>query len=181
MRYTVLIVILCLALVTCVGQAQQTTAGDQAFFEKSIGKLLKVEPSPITGEALEKVFSAKFYQVKVGLKGGGDMLLVAARVGDSLSEVSMPGTTSDMVDLKALVKPDFKLKTDADGKAFEAALDLLYPPDTRYDEKRKAVQHAGTQWTFIRGEFIDNFKGLVVTTDADGAITSIKYSREIKK
>jgi hypothetical protein len=181
MRYAVLLVILCLALVTLVGRAQETTAPDQAFFEKSIGKLLKVEPSPLTGEALEKVFGAKFYQVKVSLKDGSSMMLVAARAGESLSEVSLPGTTADLPELKALVKPDFKLKADADGKAFEAALDLLYPPDTRYDEKRKAIRHAGTQWTFIRGEFIDNFKGLVVATDADGTITSIKYSREIKK
>jgi hypothetical protein len=57
---------------------------------------------------------------------------------------------------------------------------VLYPPDTRYDEKRKAVQHSGTLWTFIRGVFIGDFKGLVVTTDADGTITNIKYSREIK-
>jgi hypothetical protein len=119
--------------------------------------------------------------VKVNIgNSGGTTMLVVARIDDNLSDVSLPGAMADMPALKALVKPDFKLKADADGKAFEAALDLLYPPDTRYDEKRKAVRHAGTTWTFIRGMFIGDYKGLVVTTDADGTIMSIRHSREIK-
>jgi hypothetical protein len=154
---------------------------DRAFFDKNIGKLVKLEPTPMMGGALEKVFGARFFTVNVGVAGEAVVkTLVAAKVGDNLSDVSMPGATADMPALKALVRQDFTLKTDADGKTFEAALDALYPPDTRYDEKRKAVHHSGAQWTFIRGVFIGDFKGLVVTTDADGTITNIKYSREIK-
>ena len=182
MRYVILLVVLCVGLIAITGRAQEATAEEKAFFDKNIGKLIKIEPTPVTGGALAKVFDAKFYVVKVSVGGnGGATTLVAARVGDNLLEVSMPGSTADMPVLKALVKPDFKLKADADGKAFEAALDLLYPPDTRYDEKRKAVKHAGAEWAFIRGEFIGEFKGLVVTTDGDGKITGIKYSREIKQ
>ena len=181
MRYAMHLVVLCVGLVALVGRAQEATVEERAFIDKNIGKLIKLDPAPVTGEALEKVFGATFYVVKVSLgNSGGTAMLVATRVGDNLSDVSMPGATVDMPALKALVKPDFKLKSDGDGKVFEAALDLLYPPDTRYDEKRKAVKLAGTEWTFIRGMFIGDYKGLVVTTDADGTITSIKYSREIK-
>ena len=181
MRYAMTLVVLCLGLVVLVGRAQEATADDKAFFAQNIGQLIKLEPTPITGEALAKVFAAKFYTVKVKMGENGDpATLVAARLGDTLSEVSLPEKTADMPALKALIKPDFKLQADADGKAFEAALDVLYPADTRYDEKRKAVKHTGTEWTFIRGTFIADFKGLVVTTDANGTITHIKFSREIK-
>lgn len=181
MRYARLLVVMCLSLVTLAGRGQETTAEEKAFFDKNVGKLVKLEPTPITGQTLEKVFAAKFYTVKMSMGGEeGVRTLVAARLGEDLKDVTMPEANTDMPTLKALVRAGFKLKADADGKAFEQALDLLYPVDVRYDEKRKAVRHSGTEWTFIRGAFIGNFKGLVVTADADGTITSIKYSREIK-
>jgi hypothetical protein len=168
-------------LLTLVGRGQEATLEEKAFFEKNIARLVKVEPKPIAGQALERLFGAKFYTVKVSMGGEqGSKSLVAARVQDDLKDVSLPEVNADLPTLKSLVKPDFKLKADTDGKAFEEALDLLYPVDVRYDEKRKAVRHEGTEWLFIRGMFIADFKGLVVTTDADGAIKRIRYSREIK-
>ena len=181
MRTRTSLLLAALLVVTLTGRGQEATADDKAFFEKNVGKLVKLDPAPITGQALEKVFGAKFYSVKASMGGeDGVKTLVAARFGDDLKDVSMPETNAEMPALKALVKPDFKLKADADGRTFEQALDLLYPVDVRYDEKRKAVRHSGTEWTFIRGTFIGDFKGLVVTTDANGTITGIRYSREIK-
>ena len=181
MRYGMFLIVLCVGLIAIAGRAQVATPQEKSFIDANIGKLIKVDPTPVKGEELEKVFHATFYMVKVNVGNSGTTdMLVAARVADNLSDVSLPGGTADMPALLALVKPDFKMKADADGKAFEAALDLLYPPDTRYDEKRKAVRHAGTTWTFIRGMFIGDYKGLLVTTDAEGTITSIRYSREIK-
>jgi hypothetical protein len=184
MRYALTTLVLALGLFALVARGEDATAQDKAFFEKQIGKLVKLEPQPLTGAALDKVFSAKFFKVNVsiGASGGGQDLVVA-RSGDNAVEVTTPGTTEDMPDLKKLVKADFKLKADADGKTFESALDLLYPIDERFDKedlKVKAVKHKGTEWTFIRGKFFDNFKGIVVTTNADGVITNIKYSLEIK-
>jgi hypothetical protein len=170
-----------LLFVTLNSRGQEATVEERAFFEKNLARLVKVEPKPITGQALERTFGAKFYTIKVSMGGEvGIKALVAARVQEDLKDVSLPEANADLSALKSLVKPDFKLKADADGKTFEEALDLLYPVDVRYDEKRKAVRHVGTEWLFIRGTFIADFKGLVVTTDADGTIKSIKYSREIK-
>jgi len=179
MRYAIHLVVLCVVLVALVGRAQVAPSEEKAFIDRNVGNLIKLDPTPVSGDALEKVFAAKFYMVKV-TAGAGTTMLVAARIATTLPDATLPAATADFPALKALVRPDFKLKSDADGKMFEAALDLLYPPDTRYDEKRKAVRHAGTQWTFIRGMFIGDYKGLVVTTDANGTITSIQYSREIK-
>jgi hypothetical protein len=185
MRSTLTIVALCLGMVAQVGRAAEATAEEKAFFEKNMGKLIKLEPTPMTGDALGKVFTAKFYLVKMSIGEEGALTtLVVARSGNNLAQVTTPGTTAEVPALKALVKPGFKLKADADGKTFESALDLLYPIDERFDKedmKLKAVTHAGTEWTFVRGKFFDDLKGWVVKTDASGTITSIGYSLNIKK
>jgi len=182
MRYAKVFVVLCFMPGALVGQAQEATVADMAFFEKNVGKLIKLEPIRVSGEALEKIFAATFYTVRVKIGDRENVAtLVAAKASDTVLDLSLPDTTAGMPALEQLVRTDFKLKTDADGKLFEAALDVLYPADTRYDEKRKAVRHLGTEWMFIRGVFIGDFKGLVVTTDADGTIVGIKYSREIKQ
>ena len=185
MRYAWLLIVLCLGLFTLAVRAEDATAEEKAFFDKNVGKLVKLEPTPMNGEALTKVFTAKFFAVKVSMgDDGGTTTLTVARKGNDLSVVSTPSTTADMPSLKAIVKPDFRLKTDTDGIVFQAALDVLYPIDSRFDKEDlevKAVKHSGTQWTFIRGKFFDNFKGIIVTTDANGTITKIGYSLEIKK
>jgi hypothetical protein len=185
MRNALLLVVLCLGLFTLAARAQDATAEEKSFFEKNVGKLVKLEPTPMNGEALAKVFAAKFYSVKVSMGDDGGMTtLTVARKGNELSVVSTPGTTADMPGLKTMVKPDFKLKTDTDGIVFQAALDILYPIDDRFDKedaKVKAVKHSGNQWTFVRGKFFDDLKGIIVTTDANGTITKIGYSLEIKK
>jgi hypothetical protein len=184
MKHALAISVAALGMVALAARAQEATAQDKAFFDKNIGKLVQLDPQPLTGEALGKVFKASFFKVKVSFgTDGGITTLVVARNGDDLAQVSTPGTNADMPDLKKLVKPDFKLKAEADAKTFEAALDLLYPIDERFDKedlKVKAIKHSGTEWTFVRGKFFDDFKGLVVKTDASGTVTNIKYSLEIK-
>src|SRR3954464_5735348 len=108
MRYALQPVVLCVGLMTLVARAQVAPPEEKAFLEKNIDKLVKLDPAPVTGDALEKVFDAKFYMVKVTAGAGGEATtLVAARVGDNLSDVSMPIAAADLPALKALVKPDF--------------------------------------------------------------------------
>lgn len=189
MRYALLFVALILGLFLSPVRAaeQPVSADDKAFFDKQMGKLVKFEPKPLAGDALGKVFAAKFF--KLGVSVGADGMsvdLVVAKSGDNLLEVTTPSTTADMPDFKTLFKPDFKLKTDADAKSLQAALDLLYPIDERFsdgkeDIKAKTFKHTGTTWTFIRGKFFDDFKGFIVKIDANGTVTSVEYSLNIKK
>jgi len=182
MRHALLLV-LCLGLFTMAARAEDATAEEKSFFEKNVGKLVKLEPSPMNGEALAKVFAAKFYSVKMSIDNA-IITTTVARVGNDLLQFHGPDTTADMPELKGLVKPDFKLKTDADGIVFRAALDDLFPIGDRFDKedaKLNATKHSGNTWTFIRGKFFDELKGFIVTTDANGTITKISYSLEIKE
>lgn len=171
-----------LAAAGIVARAQAPSDDDKAFFQKQIGTLVKLDPHPIAAAAeIAKVFSGSFFNVDVTVADNTNKV-VAVRSGDDLVQVPIPSTTADMPELFKLVKPGFKLAGDDDGKAFEAALDAIYPIDTTFgkdDLNAEAVKHNGNEWNFVRGKFFDHFKGFVVTTKDDGSITGIKYSLEI--
>lgn len=157
----------------------QDAASDQAFFDKQTNKFIKLQPERMTAEALGKVFSAIIYHVKVIASDGSYANTVVARTGDQITMVTIPGTTTDMQDLVKLFKPDFTLKSEADSHLMQDALDVMYPIDTTFnkdDINAKAIRHAGSQWTFIRGKFFDHFRGFIITTDNSGKVTAVKWT-----
>ncbi|HSU68630.1 MAG TPA: hypothetical protein VLJ39_17245 [Tepidisphaeraceae bacterium] len=154
-------------------------ADDQAFFDKQTAKFVKLQPTRLTDPAVEKVFKAVMYKVNVVSSDGSSTTAVVARTGDDITIVSIPSSTAEMPDLVKLLNPEFTLKSASDGKTFQDALDAIYPIDTTFnkdDVKAKATRHKGNQWTFIRGKFFDHFKGFIVTTDAAGHVTAVKWT-----
>ena len=162
------------------------SADERAFFDKHMSDIVKVEPSRMDEPALKKVFDAPFFDVKVTINQGGSETQTSdvkvARVGQELVNVSLPSTTEQMPKLKQMFKPTFKLRSEQDAKAVEAALDVLYPISNSFggeDLKAKAIKHAGNKWMFIRGAFFQKHKGFAFTTGADGAITAVEYSLDL--
>lgn len=157
----------------------QDAASDQAFFDRQTDKFIKLQPERMTAEALTKVFSAIIYHVKVVASDGSSANTVVARTGDQITMISIPGTTTDMPDLAKLFKPDFTLKSEADSRLMQDALDVMYPIDTTFnkdDINAKAMRHTGNQWIFIRGKFFDHFRGFIITTDNSGKVTAVKWT-----
>jgi hypothetical protein len=56
MRYAALLVLVCVALAAPDARTQDAKIDDRAFFDKNIGKLIKLEPTPIVDLSLDKVF-----------------------------------------------------------------------------------------------------------------------------
>lgn len=173
---------LALAFVAAGALAQSTTPADQKFFDEHMGELVKLEPAPLDNPELSKVFSARFYEVNVIVAGSGQKILVA-RQGNDLVDLTKPSTTAPMPGLRKLLDPGFRLKSDGDAHRLQDALDILYPVDSSFgdeDARAKTIRHAGDEWTFVRGKFFEHFKGFVFTTSADGVVTDVKYSLDIK-
>jgi len=154
-------------------------ADDQAFFDKQTSKFIKLQPKRLTADVLNKVFNAILYQVNVVTSDGGGNNAVVARTGDDIAIITIPSSTAEMPDCVKLIKADFTLKSDADAKMFQDALDVVYPIDTTFnkdDVNARAIRHNGNQWTFVRGKFFDHFKGFIVITEDSGKVTNVKWT-----
>jgi hypothetical protein len=178
-----------LSLFTCatvrVARGDDLPPDERAFFDKNISKIVQIEPTRLHSPALDRAFKAAFYKVTVAIKEGDSQQtqdLVVARSGDDLVPVSKPSTTEDLPHFKQMLNPAFKLRNQKDAATLQDALDVLYPISKDFgdkDLKAKAIKHTGKDWIFIRGEFFKKHAGFVFTTDATGAVQSVKYSLEL--
>jgi len=146
---------------------------------------IEIKSTKLESSALKKVSGATFYKVTVKIKEGdgsstSKMLLV--RKGDKFVDLETTFTSKDMPGFKGLISKSFKLKTEADAKVFEEALDSLYPLSKFGSSKKaKAIKKTPAGWAFIRGTFFKDLKGFEVATDANGTVQSIGYNLKIKK
>jgi hypothetical protein len=174
------IAVLALAPMTALAAADETKA-----VEQEVLKRIKITPTKVESLAVKKVFAATFYKVKIGIKDGDSTStseLSLARNQGKFVSIESTTTTRKMPVLQSVVKKDFKLKSEADAKVFQEALDKLYPVRGFGDDgKAKAIKKTASGWTFVRGTFFKDLKGFVVTTDASGVIKTIDYSLGIKK
>ena len=181
--FPVAIVVACLTVATGL-LAQSVTPDDRAFFDKHIGEFVKLEctPTPVDSPAVKQAFAARLYKVQVVLKvtnGTSTENLVMARVGDTLINIERPGEDQDLPEFPKMVNPAFALTTDAAARTFQQALDEIYPIVGNSDKKVEAFRHAGNQWIFIRGMFIDTKLGFILTTNAAGSVVAAKFSLKI--
>lgn len=180
-KYFLAELVLCAAMIPASIAWAAVTPQERTFIDKHIADLVQMQPTRLDGAALDQVFHGRIYNIKITI-GGGEQTVLAAHIGNTLVDISLPSTDAQMPHLQKLVSAKFKLADEKDAQVFQTALDALYPINTDFskdDLKAKAIRHAGKTWTFVRGKFFDHFKGFVVTTDDAGAVTQISYSLSI--
>jgi hypothetical protein len=158
--------------------AEEVTPEEQAFFDQRKCDMIQIETEKLDDLAIEAVFSRPFYSLKltIAVSGdGGSSTYIVARVDDAIVPMLQPGQDGDLPDFQKLLNPEFKLRTNTDGKMMQQALNVLYPPFMESEKKLISFRHAGTTWTFVRGEFFESKSGYIFETDEGGAITSVKY------
>jgi len=172
--------VLIVSFVNATGQCQ--TSDDEEFICKHQFDLVKVNCERVDDYAVGRVFRSPIYHFMVSVKEGYGQspfwgTLVAARVGDTLVPIPQPreGVNADLL---AMFSPDFKLSDGDAAEVLQRALDVVFPvaSDSVWSEK---FQHDGNQWKFIRGRsFGPPGQGqFVVSTDDQGKITELRYSR----
>lgn len=182
MRRALLIASLGLLLGSVSSFGAALSPEERAFFDKHLSSIVEIEPTRVSNPAVDRVFSAPIYDIKIIIhqgQGTQSSHVTVARVGSDLIEMSNPGTNAELPNVRKLISPKFKLKTDADGQALQIAIDAIDPIRFHGDEKDKAVRHQGNEWTLIRGSFFKKHSGYVFTTDASGQITGVRYSLDI--
>ena len=181
-RLSVIVFSMLAATAPALLSAAELTADEQAFFNRHTSDLVRLEPTRLDDPVLARVFSATFYAVQVVIKdadGEQSTGIKAIRLDDKLVPVGRPSTDCEPTDFLKLLNPAFKLRTDADAKALQQALDAAYPINSESDKRAETFRHAGRSWTFVRGEFFESKLGYIFETDAAGAIKSVKFTLKL--
>jgi len=170
---------LALALSATGAAAQNRPPDEKEFVLQHLQNIVRVDPVRLTDPAVTSVFAVPLYRVMVEIgdpNGAARTSVMVGRQGDTLVVVSQPGEDQDRPDILKLLRPQFKLTGAAAAETVQNALDLVYPIiGSSADEKAKAFRHRGNDWIFVRGKFFDASMGFVLTTDASGTITGVRY------
>ncbi len=179
--------VMCCLAGTLIGAAE-TASKEEALVAAEVSKMYKITStaSTLDSEAIKKVTDAKIYNVKVKITGPGrrsSSSLKVIRRNKVITDLETPSTNQPCPWLKTMINKTFSLKTEANAKTLEAALDVLYPISDSFggrDKKAKAIRRHGRTVTFVRGVFFKNLKGFVFETDENGSIVNVSYSLRVK-
>ena len=171
-----------LSAIPALLSAGELTPEDQEFFKQHASDMVRFETETLDDLAVEKVFSAPVYSVKVILPlGDGSPMttFIVTRNGEALVALNQPGTDGDLPDFAKMISPEFKLRTNTDGKMLQQALNVLFPVIMESEKKLRSFRHTGNTWTFVRGEFFDSKSGYIFTTDESGTIVAVSYQLKL--
>jgi hypothetical protein len=179
MNKNTVLVAIAASSIAVLGTARTARADDGAAFVKQhISDLVKIDVAPFADPAVITTFGDSFYNVTVGISDGDSMstsTMIVARSGDSVVSLSRPGTDGDYPKIQKLLNPSLRLTSDSDLKTVQNAFDIIFPIVGTQDMSVRDYKHSGNQWTLVRGMFFDKKMGFVLTTDANGAVTDVKY------
>lgn len=177
-RYFVPIVALALGLSAGAATAQ-TSPAEKEFVRQHLQNIVRVDPERVIDPAVATVFAVPVYRVMIEIgdpNGMAKTSVMVARMGDSLVTVSAPGEEQDCPAIHRLLSKTFKLNGPTAAATMQKALDVVYPiSGTSEDEAIKTFKRAGNEWSFVRGKFFDNAMGFVLTTNAAGTITGVRW------
>jgi hypothetical protein len=177
---------LALLAIVALAMPSQAASADTDPIKEAVLKMYDISYAPVQSPIMSKIYSATFYDVTISLKRGDTVesgKLLVARDGDKVFLLEDRSSTQPMPSFLSAIRKDFRIKGNEDAALFESTLDLIFPVEDTVNEKNlkyKEMRLTGKTATFIRGAFFENRKGFVLTLGADGAITGVTYSLDIK-
>jgi hypothetical protein len=157
---------------------------ENSIVDNYVKSRLIIKKDKIVSDTLAKVFAGTFYRVNIGFNGGEgestcSQSIIIIKDGKL---IELDNRLDSMKPLLVVVRKDFLLRSDADGKVFETSLKKLFPISEFTEPKDIFRSRNGNTWYFIRGTFMDSKSGYIIKTDKNFRITNIAYEMEaIKK
>ena len=175
---TLLTSVALLLCVTVFGQNQKEQTKIKDYLESTVQNKNIV----LISSTSQNVTAADIYQSELtfstGKYDGYDILKLQyfLKAGKELKVFS---DRNDLLASNAFIKSinatNFKLKTEADGVAFQSVLKLLD------HERGSGFFIEDNSWYFNRGTRFGETKAYIITTDNKGQILTIEYTDELKK
>jgi hypothetical protein len=164
-------------------RGQELSEKENSLLDNFIKSRIAIEKEKIVSDTLAKVFAGTFYKINAGFTLGEGSAMCSGNllVLKEGTLIEFDNRTDSMFTLLSLVRNDYSLKSQADAKVFETALDKIYPINWS-DEGKKEHLKIDNKWYFVRGEFFDSKSAYIITLDQNSKISNIAYSMEaIKK
>ena len=152
-------------------RAQELTEKENSLLNNFLNSRVIGEKEKIVSDTLSRVFPGPVYSIKAGFSDP-DGINYCSQYYFIIKDGNLVDFGRDSI-MKVL-KSGFSIKTEADAKVFETALDKIFPVSWS-DEDMKKHFKKGIIWYFARGDFFEFYSGFIVTIDPAGKITGIRY------
>ena len=173
------------------GRSSKAVSPEEKAVGEEVKKMFKIttKATKLDAPAVTKILDngAGLFDVEVRVTGpdGGSSIhkMMVSKKGSAITQFVEPSTNQKCPALQKMISKTFKLKTEADAKTLEAAIDVLDPISDGFggkDKKAKKIIKNKDGFTLIRGMFFKKLKGYIFRTDSSGKIVDVSYSLEIK-
>jgi hypothetical protein len=151
--------------------AQEMTEKENTLLDNFLKSKVIGEKEKFVSDTLERVIPGPVYKIRAGFS--------EADATSYCSEYFFVIRNGSLVDfgtsnLMPVLKSGLSIKTEADAKIFETALDKVFPVSWSDEDKKKHIKKAN-KWYFVRGDFFDFYSGFIVTVDPAGKIIATGY------
>ena len=148
----------------------------KAAITARISESVRIEP--VTAEGFSRIFNAELFKAEVGMQGGGVAGFYIAADGNI--QPVRDETGQQYLDYAALIKPEFRITSEADLLALREALMFFAggsppSPDVPRYGKYKDI------WTVITGTFFDDYSGYVLWRKPGGGFERLEYLLKIPR
>jgi hypothetical protein len=171
----IIIIIAVLGFTVLNSVAQQLTPAENALLDNYLKSIVTSEREKIVSDTLAKVFPGTILKMKSGFSAS-DGISWCTETGFLIKNGKLLEFSRDS--LMLILKSGFSIKSEADAKIFETALDKIYPVSWTDLDMKKHFKKAN-KWYFSRGDFFDFYSGFEATTDATGKITAVRYDMKV--
>lgn len=161
--------------------AQQNNQAHLKQIDEHLISKMVIEKEPIESPVVSKVFAGSFYKVAVyfvyeeenSVSSFGCHDCYVNITDGRLTEFQQLSSDMELKELFSMLKKEFRLSSETDAVAFEAALNALYPVDKNEMQNVKHLKKEN-QWIFIRNKFFDDYTAVIVTVNPNGSVSKIE-------
>jgi len=164
-------IIAILSFIFMGAKAQEMTEKENLLLDNFLKSRVVGEKEKIVSDTLDRVIPGPVYSIKAGFSDP-DGINYCSQYYFVIREGKLVDFTT--ANLLPVLKSGLSIKTEADAKVFETALDKVFPVSWS-DEDMKKHFKKGNKWYFARGDFFEFYSGYIITVDAAGKITATAY------
>jgi hypothetical protein len=164
-------IIAILSFILMGARAQEMTEKENALLDNFLKAKVTGEKEKVVSDTLDRVIPGPVYKLKAGFSDP-DGTSYCSQYYFVIKDGNLVdfGTSN----LMPVLKSGLSIKTEADAKVFETALDKVFPVSWSDEDVKKHIKK-GNKWYFVRGDFFDFYSGFIITVDPAGKIIATGY------